>query len=222
MLQHKTSKFEVKEYDDESRVVKGYASVFSNLDSDNDVIKKGAFKKTIKEWGPEGKKRIKLIAQHNMSQPIGKFTKMQEDEHGLYIEAKFGTHSLGEDYYRMAKEGIMDEFSVGFAAIDKKENKAGGYDITNIKLYEVSMVTVAANDEAVVTEVKSEDTLKLVKQVEDVDLRHKLEYEVLKLMSDSQQTSTQAEVSLEGKEISPEQEVEKQSLHSELLTMFKS
>ena len=136
-LIHKTSKFQVKESNDDNRTVKGYASVFKNLDSDNDVIQKGAFNKTVKEWGPEGKDRIKLVAQHDMKRPVAKITDLKEDAEGLYMEAKFGTHTDGEDYYRMAKEGIINEFSVGFVPVEKEENDKGGFDITNIKLYEV-------------------------------------------------------------------------------------
>ena len=206
MLIKKTSKFQVKESNDESRTVKGYASVFSNLDSDNDVIKKGSFNRTIKSWGPEGKDRIKLVAQHDISRPVAKMTVLKEDGNGLYMEAKFGTHRDGEDYYRMAKEGIINEFSVGFVPVQKEQNEKGGYDISEIKLYEVSMVTVAANDEAIVTDVKSSDPMKLIKQVEkyDEDLAFKLEKEFL--MSKAQEAATPPDLS----EKSTDSEAEKE------------
>lgn len=188
-LINKASKFLVKDYDDKTRMVKGYASVFKNLDSDSDVIFKGAFKRTIKAQGPEGRDMVKLCAQHDMSRPIGKIMKLEENEEGLYMEAKFGTHTDGEDYYRMTKEGIINEFSVGFVPVEKEENEQGGLDIKQIKLYEVSMVTVAANDKAVVTDVKSADPMKLIKQIEGQDdLAFKLEHELLKIMS--QKTTT--------------------------------
>ena len=187
MLQHKSSKFVVKESNDDSRTIKGYASVFGNLDSDMDTIQKGSFNRTIKAWGPEGKDRIKLVAQHDLSRPVARITELKEDTNGLYMEAKFGTHTDGDDYYRMAKEGIINEFSVGFVAEQKDENDQGGYDIKEIKLYEVSMVTVAANDEAVVTDVKSHDLTGLIKQVEDKELGFKLEKEFLRLQSETVQ-----------------------------------
>ena len=220
-LQHKASKFVVKESNDDSRVIKGYASVFNNTDSDMDVIKSGAYRRSIKEWGPDGKDRIKLVAQHDISRPVARITELKEDANGLYMEAKFGTHQDGDDYYRMAKEGIINEFSVGFVPVEKQENEKGGFDISSIKLYEVSMVTVAANDEAIVTEVKSADPLKLVKQVEDKDLAFKLEKEMLRLMSETQIDTTEAEVSVDAKEISPEQDVEQKSdIMQDLLTLY--
>ena len=214
-LQHKASKFQVKDSNDDARTIKGYASVFGNLDSDSDTIQKGSFKRSIKEWGPEGKDRIALVAQHDMSRPVARITELKEDENGLYMEAKFGTHRDGDDYYRMAKEGIINEFSVGFVPVEKEENEKGGYDISQIKLYEVSMVTVAANDEAVVTEVKSADPLKLVKQIEDKDLAFKLEKEYLRLMG-TQETTTKAA----SEEEAPEQEVEVKTIAEQLLTLY--
>ena len=221
-LKHKASKFTVKETNDDNRVIKGYASVFGNLDSDSDVIQKGAFNRSVKAWGPEGKDRIKLVAQHDLSRPVARITELKEDTNGLYMEAKFGTHKDGDDYYRMAKEGIINEFSVGFVPVQKEENEKGGYDIAEIKLYEVSMVTVAANDEAIVTDVKSANPLKLIDQVEDKDLAFKLEKEMLRLMSETQKTTTQSEIGRAAKEISPDPEVEVKSLDEQLLTLYKN
>ena len=218
-LQQKTSKFQVKEYDDDSRIVKGYASVFNNTDSDSDIILSGAYNKSIKEWGPEGKDRIKLVAQHDISRPVARITELKEDANGLFMEAKFGTHSDGEDYYRMTKEGIINEFSVGFVPVEKEANEKGGFDISNIKLYEVSMVTVAANDEAVVTDVKSNDALKLVKQVDNDKLQFKLEREILRLIADAE-ASIQTESDLAVKEDSSEEEAVTPTLAQELNKLY--
>ena len=218
MLEHKSYQLEIKSSDDDSRIVKGYASYFGNKDSDMDIIQKGAYTKNLEENGH----RVKLYAQHDMNRPIGKITKLEETDNGLYMEAKFGTHSEGEDYYRMAKEGILDEFSVGFKATKKDKNEHGGYDIKEIKLYEVSMVSYAANENARVMEVKSEDVLKLVKQIEDKDLAFKLERDILKMMS-SQETSTEAESNdVDVKEDSLEPDVEVKDINVELLNLFKN
>ena len=220
-LQKKATKFQAKDFDAETRIVSGYASVFNNEDSDNDVILKGSYSKSIKEWGPEGQDRIKLVAQHDISKPVANIIELKEDEHGLYIKALFGTHTDGEDYYRMTKEGIVNEFSVGFVPVEKEINDKGGYDISNIKLYEVSMVTVAANDAAVVTDVKNDDVMKLVKQVEDKKLQFKLEHEVQKLMNDSQETTTETEAE-DTSQASSTQDVVEPTLAEELNKLFNN
>ena len=192
-LQYKSAPIVVEKYDDKTRQIKGYASVFGVVDSDKDSIKRGSFNRTLKSWGPEGANRIKLVSQHDISRPVARIDVLREDEKGLYMEAAFGTHTDGDDHYKMAKEGILTEFSIGFVPVQSEENTKGGYDITEIKLYEVSMVTIAANEEAKVTGVKSENidtVLSLVSKSKiDAETKHTIEYELLKLKTSFQETT---------------------------------
>ena len=160
-----------------------------------------------------------------MDKPIGRILKMEETKEGLYIEATFGTHRDGEDYYRMAKEGIVDEFSVGFIPIKKDANDKGGYDIKEIALHEVSMVSFAANDEAVVTEVKSatlDNMAKLVGKIEDKELASELETGLLKISALLDETSTEPESDLEVKEGSTEPEVKKEDTIEDSLNQLNN
>ncbi len=78
----KTFKFEVKEVDEEEGTFTGYAATFSKIpDSYGDIIDPGAFKKTIKERN----KQIKILWNHYILEPIGRPTKLEEDEKGLYL-----------------------------------------------------------------------------------------------------------------------------------------
>ena len=89
------------------------------------------------------------------------------------MEATFGTHQAGEDHYRMVKEGILTEFSVGFVPTKYSENKSDGIDIDEIKLYEVSLVTVASNEEALVTDVKAiSEQIEQIKELDDRKEKH--------------------------------------------------
>ena len=221
---HKNATFITKAVDNEKRIVKGYASVFGNLDSDKDRLMKGAFIRSIKEWGPEGQNRIKLVSQHNINKPVAKITMLKEDGKGLYMEAKFGTHQDGDDHYRMVKEGILTEFSIGFVGTEKEENQKGGLDFKEVKLYEVSLVTVAANDEALVTGYKSEKTniqriegiVKLAKSIEDKDKGFLIEKHALSLLTEAQDTAN--EVALKDEALC--QEVEKKAKEQEALESF--
>lgn len=209
---------DLKGYSDKKRTVKGYASVFGNLDSDLDTLQKGAFIRTLESNGPDGKGRIKLVSQHNIGKPVGKINVLKEDDKGLYMEATFGTHSDGEDHYKMVKEGILTEFSIGFVPLEEEKNEYGGRDFSQVKLYEVSLVTVAANDEAKVMEVKSDknDTdlldsmLSLVKSLKDEDAAFKLERDIytLKSLEVSKETTTPLESDLAVKEDSLDSVVE--------------
>ena len=183
MLKFKGNYFD--DMDDEKGVVKGYASMFNNIDSDNDIITKGAYSKTLQE----NSERIAFLYQHNMHQPIGKPTSMKEDDNGLFVEAKISDSSLGKDVKTMISEGILKEFSVGFIPI--KEEFVGG--INHIKEIKFSLVTLAANPMAQVTEykgTKSVDNLmdefdKLIAMSRKLDNPHLIEFELRMLREKS-------------------------------------
>jgi hypothetical protein len=188
MLKFKGNYFDEMDDEDDKGVIKGYASMFNNVDSDNDVITRGAYAKTLQE----NSERIAFLYQHNMQQPIGKPLSMKEDDKGLYIEAKISNSSLGKDVKTMVSEGILKEFSVGFIPI--KEEVVGNYNhIKEIKLFEFSLVTLAANPLAQVTEykgTKSVDNLidefdELIKMCRKLDNPHLIEFQLRMLREKS-------------------------------------
>lgn len=166
---------------DDEGIISGYASVFGNEDSDGDIISKGAYTKTLEQ----NSDRIAFLYQHDMYQPIGKPIKMEQNETGLYVEAKISSSSLGKDVRTLVKEGALKEFSVGFIPIQQEEIM-GKNVIKEIKLFEFSLVTLAANPAAVVTGfkgTKSVDDLvdefdKLIKICRKMDNPQLLEYEL--------------------------------------------
>tara|TARA_R110000851_G_scaffold158169_1_gene301095 strand:- start:5773 stop:6162 length:390 start_codon:yes stop_codon:yes gene_type:complete len=92
------------------------------------------------------------------------------------------------------KAGIITENSVGILPLQGKE-KAGFREITEVKLYEISAVTLAANDQAKILDVKGNvDVNKLSKRYDNLskllkkgnisdDMGFAIEAEVLKLKS---------------------------------------
>lgn len=181
---------ELMDADADKGIVKGYGSYFDNKDSDSDIIRKGAYTKTIKENG----ERVKYLYQHNMMQPIGKMSELYEDDKGLVFVAEIPKTTLGKDVIELMKAGVITENSVGILPV-VKENKGDYREIREVKLYEISAVTLAANDQARIMDVKSEQNLKqlydrydniakLIRKGEISDeLGYALEAEILKLKS---------------------------------------
>ena len=181
---------EIIDADEKAGIVKGYASVFNNVDSDNDIIKSGAYKKTIAENG----RRVKYLYQHDMDKPIGKMLNLEEDEKGLVFEAEIAKTQLGMDVIELIKAGVITENSVGILPI-QKEMVNGRREINEVKLYEVSAVTLAANDQAMILDVKGNvDQEKVIKRYDNIarlirkgnisdELGYALESEILKLKS---------------------------------------
>ena len=132
----------IKDIDIKSRVVTGYLSSFGNIDSDNDIIEKGAFTKSINERFNE----IFYLQQHDWSRPLGKFTKLVEDEKGLYFEGEIINTSYGEDQLKLYEAGIVKEHSIGFITV-KSEKGSNARIIKEVKLYEGSAVTLGANNQ---------------------------------------------------------------------------
>ena len=140
---------ELSDYDEKNSIVKGYGSYFDNKDADNDVIMRGAYQKTIKENG----ERVKYLYQHNMMQPIGKMNELYEDEKGLMFVAEVPKTQLGKDVIELMKAGVITENSVGILPI-QKEDKGDYRELKEVKLFEISAVTLAANDQAKIMDVK--------------------------------------------------------------------
>ena len=142
---------ELKDIDDNLGIVSGYGSIFGNLDSDNDIIEKGAYKRTIKNNG----KRVKYIYNHQIDKPIGKMKELYEDEKGLKFVAEIPKTTFGKEVLELMKYGVIDENYVVIMPIKKDYNDDGVRTIKEVKLYEISAVTLAANDQAKILEVKA-------------------------------------------------------------------
>lgn len=176
--------------DDKAGIVKGYASVFGNVDSDGDIILNGAYKKTIQE----NRSRIKYLYQHDLSKPLGKMIHLEEDQKGLVFEAEVPKTQLGKDVIELMKAGVITENSVGIMPI-LKEMRNGYREIAEVKLYEVSAVTLAANDQAMILDAKGNIDLEAVTKRYDRiaqlirkgeisdELGYQLEAEIQKLKS---------------------------------------
>jgi HK97 family phage prohead protease len=148
--------------DDKAGIVKGYGSVFGNVDSDGDIITKGAYTKTIKENGS----RVRYLYQHNMDWPLGKMINLYEDEKGLVFEAEIPKTRLGKDVTELIKAGVITENSVGILPINKA--MVGNHrEIREVKLFEISAVTLAANDQALILDVKGNVDLDKIAQKYD-------------------------------------------------------
>lgn len=155
-MEYKTFDFELKGTD-ESGIIEGYASVFRDTpDSYGDIIKPGAFTKTLLERAG----KIKVLFGHDSTQIIGKPIEMREDAYGLFTRSQLFLDPdipEGRKAYALAKLNALNELSIGFSPVKwavREEAETYGRDLLECRLYEYSMVAFAADDKAVVTAVK--------------------------------------------------------------------
>lgn len=141
----------------ESGEFEGYGSVFGVEDSYSDVVVKGAFQKSLALWAEKGR-LPSMLWQHKMSEPIGIYTEMKEDDYGLYVKGRLliDGDDLAKRAHAHAKAGSLGGLSIGFILKDwEYDSQKGVYLLKEIDLWEVSLVTMPANDEARISEVKS-------------------------------------------------------------------
>jgi len=175
---------EQKSDDNGNLIITGYGAVFGNIDSYGDIIEKGAFNNTL----IERKDRIAFCYQHDIWNPIGKIQSIEEDEIGLKLTVML---SAAEDDIRTkVKEGILKEMSIGYRTINSRKETRNGEDInllTEIKLIEVSLVTVAANPLAIIESMKGEERIDYIKKEFDRVLsivrNDNINFEIQKLKS---------------------------------------
>ena len=138
----------------------GYGSVFGVLDAYDDIIEPGAFSATISQFKSSGVWPA-MLAQHGgwrgSSQdmtPVGVWTEMREDDHGLYVEGKLADTPRGRELYtlmKMTPRPAINGLSIGYYVTDFRDEEIVGGSIrhiTGIALVELSLVTFPANDEA--------------------------------------------------------------------------
>lgn len=138
---------------DEGGHFAGYASVFDVPDSQRDIIARGAFERSL----AEKRGSIRLLWQHKQDEPIGLFSHIFEDSKGLYVEGMLILSSArGKEAHSLLKSGAIDGLSIGFVPVKfHYETKNNFRMITDLDLFEISLVTFPANENARVTVVKS-------------------------------------------------------------------
>jgi len=149
--------------------IEGYGSVFGVRDNYDDVIAKGAFADSLKAHKAEGTMPA-MLWQHDSGQPIGIWTEMSEDSKGLLIKGKLALDTTkGKEAHALLKMGALNGLSIGFMS------KQWAYDretevrtLTEIDLWEVSLVTFPANEKARVTNIKSADEISAPKDAEKI------------------------------------------------------
>lgn len=178
----KSQNLPIKDISLEKREVAFYLSHFGNIDSDNDMIVRGAFKKSLQERGVDSttNRKIAYLRYHDWEKPIGKFTRLEEDDFGLFAVGKLGTSRLGEDALADYDEGVIREHSIGFKYIqdkvkwipDETMESKGYYMITELALWEGSAVTFGANEMTPVLQVsKGQNKIDLINNIsKEIDL----------------------------------------------------
>lgn len=143
-------------------IVEGYAATFHRKpDSYGDVVKRGAFADTLREWKSK-KQPIPLLYGHRTDDPamnIGRVVEAYEDSFGLHIRGEFDADNpTAQTVRKLAREGRLYQFSFAYAVRGQGavtlEDGTRANELRKLDLFEVSLVQIPANQYAIVTAVK--------------------------------------------------------------------
>jgi len=152
-MHDKSIPLRIKSADDGTGEFTGYASVFDNVDAAGDIVRPGAFAKSIANNAP-----IPLLWEHGAQDPrnyVGDVVKAAETADGLEITGKFDLSSeFGQAAYKNVKGRRVQGLSIGYT-VAKSVKTAAGNELLDVNLIEVSIVTRGANSRALVGSVKS-------------------------------------------------------------------
>lgn len=153
-METKDFKFKLDDTDDEKGTFTGFASVFDAVDSYNEIVEKGAFRKTLKD--NDGK--FPLTWFHNVNEPLG-IINARERKHGLEVDGHLNLDvQSAREKRSLMKQGAIKGLSIGFKTI-KDEWEDDIRKLKEIKLYEIGLITLnfQACPGAEVTDVKAEE-----------------------------------------------------------------
>lgn len=173
MVEVKAFAFDLEEPESlaESGEFSGYAAVFGNVDSCGDIILPGAFSKDL-DWFLENGA---ICWQHDWNTPIGRPIEAREDTKGLFVRGSLVDTTAGEDARKLMLAGIVRKLSIGFSPLEEERITPAnlpsflggdvdpddslnamkwGRALKRIKVFDVSPVTIPANELAAISAVK--------------------------------------------------------------------
>lgn len=133
----------------------GYASTFNGPpDSYGDVVAPGAFAASLAAHEKRGSKPALLWA-HDMGQPVGVPQLLKETDRGLQLRGKLAMQTpRAREAIELMQMGALG-LSIGYRTLDDEALPGGGRLLKSVELVEISLVSVPANPDARITEVKS-------------------------------------------------------------------
>ena len=114
----------------------GYAAVFDRADRGGDVVRRGAFERSLKR----GPRAVPLLWQHEPSRPIGRVEYLKEDRRGLRVIARLSEGAAGREAAALLKEGAVRGLSFGYRV--RAASGDAPRELTELDLVEISLVTL--------------------------------------------------------------------------------
>ena len=123
----------------------GYAAIFGRPDRGGDVVRAGAFERSLRNLGTVTG-NCPLLWQHQPSRPIGRVEYLKEDRRGLRVIARLSAGAAGREAAALLKEGAVRGLSFGYRV--RAASGEAPRELTDLDLVEVSLVTLPMQPKA--------------------------------------------------------------------------
>ena len=142
--------------DAEEGTFEGHAAIFGKLNSFDEIVVAGAFKKTLRT---RGKSKVKMLRQHRQDSIIGIWEEIREDGEGLFVRGRLLTEiQAAKETLVLLKAKAMDGLSIGFRTIiEEFDSKKKQIRLLELELFEISLVAIPAQAAALITSVRAEE-----------------------------------------------------------------
>lgn len=128
--------------------VAGYASLFGVADQGGDVVMAGAYRASLAALEARGG-RVKMLWQHDPAQPIGVWDEVREDERGLFVKGRLLSDvAKGREAAALVGAGAIEGLSIGYRTKAATRDSKGQRLLSELELWEVSLVTFPMLPEA--------------------------------------------------------------------------
>ncbi|MCF6315991.1 MAG: HK97 family phage prohead protease [Marinosulfonomonas sp.] len=129
-------------------LIEGYASFFGKCDQGGDVVEAGAYAASLATLAKMGR-TVKMLWQHDPTQPIGIWDEVREDSKGLYVKGRLLLDvAKGREAAALIEAGAIDGLSIGYRTKKAHKNGKGQRLLAELELWEVSLVTFPMLPEA--------------------------------------------------------------------------
>lgn len=159
--------------------IEGYASRFGEVDQGGDLVAAGAYGASLARLASCGR-AVKMLWQHDPTQPIGIWDEVREDAQGLYVKGRLLKEvARAREAAALIEAGAIDGLSIGYKTVRAAKDGQGRRLLSEVELWEVSLVTFPMLPEARVSaateaaEAKAGDDLRDLARVIN-DARNKM------------------------------------------------
>ena len=140
-LERKFCRFDAAVTMTDGCMIEGYASRFGDCDQGNDIVASGAYAASLTRLAEQGR-AVKMLWQHDPAQPIGIWDTVREDATGLYVKGRLlDSIARGREAAALVAAGVIDGLSIGYRTKAATKDRQGRRVLTELELWEVSLVT---------------------------------------------------------------------------------